>query len=203
MRKNKTPYTLIITGIFALTIASSASAQANVREALRNRVKELSSITNPAVDEAPIVAMPLISALFERRGYEPAWNFSRKIAEKDPVEVFNQVLVTGSVETGLAAAGPQNHIYRWFQAALAQYRSILGKGGWPTVPAVREYPPSASGFGPPGISLLPLQPIGLCSTPGPVATLAGRDRFDSGGLAMLRTLACISLGALVGMGLLG
>ena len=214
--KNAKTTVLIYTVIFVVAMASSTtvSAQSNKRDALRNRVKELSSIPNPVVDGAPIAAAPLVSTLCERRGYEPAWtnpemvrelldqvlhavdhglspddfharqlaarlspgrratdpefaadteilctdalarlavtlrfgkldpadrdpawNFSRKIAAKDPVEVFNQILVTGSVADWLAAAGPQNKIYQWFQTALAQYRSILAKGGWPTVSA--------------------------------------------------------------------
>lgn len=82
MRLKPTTTLLVITGIVALTIAIPVSAQTNVREALQNRVKELSSITNPAVDGTPIAAMPLISALFERRGYEPAWTKPEMVRER-------------------------------------------------------------------------------------------------------------------------
>ncbi|MCK5378413.1 MAG: peptidoglycan-binding protein, partial [Acidobacteria bacterium] len=254
MRKKETTYLFIFTLIVALTIASTALAQSTVREALRDRVKKLSSIPNPVVDGAPIAAAPLISALCERRGYEPAWtdpemvrelldqvlrvvdhglspddfharqlaarlspgrrasdpgfaadseilctdalarlavtlrfgkldpadrdpawNFSRKIAAEDPVEVFNQVLETGNVAKALATAGPQNEIYRWFQTALAKYRSILAKGGWPTVAAGPVLKVGSNG---PRVATLRerLRATGDLSGPAPV----DRALFDEG-----------------------
>ena len=65
---------------------------------------------------------------------DPAWNFSREIEAKDPVDVFNHILVTGEVSKSLAAAAPQNDFYRSLQAALGRYRHIREKGGWPVLP---------------------------------------------------------------------
>ena len=66
---------------------------------------------------------------------DPAWNFSRKIARQDPLAYFNQILESSSVASALAALGPRNPRYEWFQAALRKYRSILAGGGWQTVTA--------------------------------------------------------------------
>ncbi len=107
--------------------------------------------------------------------YDPAWNFSRKIRARDPVEVFNQILVKGNVAERLAVAGPQNEFYRRFQKALAQYRSILAKGGWPTVAAGSVLKVGANG---PRVTTLRerLRASGDFSGPAP----ADRALFDEG-----------------------
>jgi len=64
---------------------------------------------------------------------DPAWNFSRKIARQDPMKYLNDVLESKTVASALAAAGPQNHHYRWFRSGLRKYRTIMAGGGWPTV----------------------------------------------------------------------
>jgi len=65
--------------------------------------------------------------------FDPAWNFSRKIARQDPLAYFNKVLETKTVASALAAAGPQNQYYQRFRNALLEYRSIMAGGGWLTV----------------------------------------------------------------------
>ncbi len=65
--------------------------------------------------------------------FNPAWNFSREIARKHPLEYFNEVLETKTVALALDVAGPQNPYYRRFRKALREYRSIMAAGGWPNV----------------------------------------------------------------------
>jgi len=66
---------------------------------------------------------------------DPAWNFSRQIVRQDPLAYLNQVLDSKTVASALAALGPQNHYYRWFQEGLREYRSIKAAGGWQSVSA--------------------------------------------------------------------
>lgn len=64
---------------------------------------------------------------------DPVWNFSRKIANQDPLTYLDAVLDAKTVADALATVGPQNSAYRRFQKALQDYRSIMASGGWPTV----------------------------------------------------------------------
>ncbi len=59
----------------------SASGQTADRDALRNRIEALSSIRGPKVAGAPVAAMSLVSAIYERRAYEAAWNDPKMVEE--------------------------------------------------------------------------------------------------------------------------
>ncbi len=77
-----------------MVISMPVFARSNDRDVLRDRIEWLSSASEPTVDGAPIAAVLLITRLYERRGYEPAWTDPAMIKE-----LFDQVL--RSVEHGL------------------------------------------------------------------------------------------------------
>ncbi len=81
----------IIATVLFLIVGTSAFSfsQPNDRDVLRERIEWLSSTPNPAVDGAPIAAVLLITKLYERRGYEPAWTDPAMVEE-----LFGQVLAS-------------------------------------------------------------------------------------------------------------
>jgi len=80
--------------VAVMVLSMPVFAQSNERDVLRDRIEWLSSTSDPTVDGAPIAAVLLITKLYERRGYEPAWTDPAMIEE-----LFDQVL--RSVEHGL------------------------------------------------------------------------------------------------------
>lgn len=87
-----------------------------------------------STDALARLAVSLHYGKLDPASLDQAWNFSRRIGSKDPVELVGQVLARRNVATWLDAVAPQNEFYRWFQAALVEYRSIQAHGGWPQVP---------------------------------------------------------------------
>ncbi len=77
-----------------MVLSMPVFAQSDERDVLRDRIEWLSSTSDPTIDGAPIAAVLLITKLYERRGYEPAWTDPAMIEE-----LFEQVL--RSVEHGL------------------------------------------------------------------------------------------------------
>ena len=67
--------------IIVLSNPISAPGQTADRDALRDRIEALSSTRGPTVAGAPIAAMPLISAIYELRAYEPAWKDPKMVEE--------------------------------------------------------------------------------------------------------------------------
>jgi murein L,D-transpeptidase YcbB/YkuD len=65
---------------------------------------------------------------------DPAWNFSRRIEGQDPVKVFDDVLNSKDIAAALKGAAPNTEFYNGLRRALATYRGILSRGGWPMVP---------------------------------------------------------------------
>lgn len=105
---------------------------------------------------------------------DPVWNFSRRISRQDPLSYLSSVLDSKTVADALAAVGPQNRVYRRFQRALGDYRSIMAAGGWPTVSDGPVLEPGSSG---PRVEQLRrrLQPTGDLMPPDP----ADPATFDS------------------------
>lgn len=62
------------------------------------------------------------------------WNFSRELPDVDPAERLENALTSGDLRARLEALSPQHPLYRALQLALAQYREIAARGGWPAVP---------------------------------------------------------------------
>jgi murein L,D-transpeptidase YcbB/YkuD len=79
------------------------------------------------------LAITLQFGKLDPAGLDTAWNFSREIARQDPVAYLDHVLESRTVTPALTAQGPKIPKYRWVQAALSKYRSIMASGGWPSV----------------------------------------------------------------------
>jgi len=66
--------------------------------------------------------------------FDPAWNFSRRIDNDDPVKAINDVLESGQITAALEKADPDFAKYDLLRQALVTYQEIAEGGGWPTVP---------------------------------------------------------------------
>ena len=86
-------------------------------------------------DAVARLAITLQFGKLDPTNLDPEWNFSRQIVRQDPLAYFNKVLETKTVALALATLGPQNIYYKLFQNGLAEYRTIMAAGGWPTVSA--------------------------------------------------------------------
>jgi len=86
-------------------------------------------------DAVARLAITLQFGKLDPTNLDPAWNFSRQIVREDPLAYFNRVLETKTLALALATLGPQNIYYKLFQNGLAEYRTIMAAGGWPTVSA--------------------------------------------------------------------
>jgi len=92
-------------------------------------------------DAVARLAITLQFGKLDPTSLDPAWNFGRSIVRQEPLAYFNKVLETKTVALALAALGPQNPHYRWFQTGLREYRSIKAAGGWSplsTGPVLKE-----------------------------------------------------------------
>lgn len=66
---------------------------------------------------------------------DPNWNFAREFAAgTDPVELFSSIVAADSPPAALARAIPRGPWYRQLQQALAHYRALEARGGWPEIP---------------------------------------------------------------------
>lgn len=61
------------------------------------------------------------------------WNFSRELGNQDPVKTIQAAIDARSMRDFAANVIPRNFLYRRLKAALADYRAIAERGGWPTV----------------------------------------------------------------------
>jgi murein L,D-transpeptidase YcbB/YkuD len=70
------------------------------------------------------------------------WNFAREFAAGvDPVAVFAEIVAADSPPAALAKAIPRGPWYRQLQQALAHYRALEARGGWPAIPEGRTLRP--------------------------------------------------------------
>ncbi len=65
---------------------------------------------------------------------DPTWNFDRTIRAADPVEVFDSILRSKDISAALEGADPNTAFYNNLRSALVQYRGIMAKGGWDSIP---------------------------------------------------------------------
>ena len=75
--------------VAVMVLSMPVFAQSNERDILRDRIEWLSSTSDPTVDGAPIAAVLLITRLYERRGYDPAWTdpaMSSSVATSAPAQ---------------------------------------------------------------------------------------------------------------------
>jgi murein L,D-transpeptidase YcbB/YkuD len=63
------------------------------------------------------------------------WNFSRELTDRDPAEVIQAAIDAQSMREFAAEVIPRNFFYERLRGALAEYREIEMRGGWPTVPS--------------------------------------------------------------------
>jgi len=62
------------------------------------------------------------------------WNMERKHDGLDAVLALSRAIEQGTVDNLIAALRPQHATYRRLMQALAQYRALAARGGWPSVP---------------------------------------------------------------------
>ncbi|HSO07307.1 MAG TPA: L,D-transpeptidase family protein [Pelomicrobium sp.] len=66
---------------------------------------------------------------------DPDWNFSRTLRGIDPVSALEAALATPDLTSAVLAYAPRLPSYGALMDALARYRDIAARGGWPPVPA--------------------------------------------------------------------
>jgi murein L,D-transpeptidase YcbB/YkuD len=59
------------------------------------------------------------------------WNFSRELTDRDPAEVIQAAIDAQSMREFAAEVIPRNFFYERLRGALAEYREIEMRGGWP------------------------------------------------------------------------
>jgi murein L,D-transpeptidase YcbB/YkuD len=65
---------------------------------------------------------------------DPMWNFTRELGGRDPARTVQNAIEAESLPDYLAGVFPRVQLYRQLQSYLAQYRSIVASGGWPSIP---------------------------------------------------------------------
>lgn len=66
---------------------------------------------------------------------EPSWQFTRNLANFDPVQRVTEAVGEATVFRLFQAVTPAQLFYRRLQRALAEHRRIQAMGGWPRIPA--------------------------------------------------------------------
>jgi murein L,D-transpeptidase YcbB/YkuD len=69
----------------------------------------------------------------EPKELSATWNFDHHLPSIDPVEWMGSVAVKGGIAEGLASLKPRGPTYMHLVDALARYRDIAARGGWPGV----------------------------------------------------------------------
>ena len=77
----------------------------------------------------------LIYGKVDPRDFDPHWNFGRAVRDQDPASFLQQAIDSGELARRIEAEKPDHYIYRGLVAALAHYRELAAKGGFPVVPA--------------------------------------------------------------------
>jgi len=65
---------------------------------------------------------------------DPNWNYRRELNAQDPVLVLQSVIDSPSLGESLKQLAPRGWLYQRLRAALADYRGLQARGGWPQVP---------------------------------------------------------------------
>jgi murein L,D-transpeptidase YcbB/YkuD len=81
------------------------------------------------------LAYHLVFGKVDPERLDPDWNAAREIDSVDPVEVLLRAIQAADVAQAVAAFAPTHPAYARFQTALARYREIAARGGFPGVPA--------------------------------------------------------------------
>jgi murein L,D-transpeptidase YcbB/YkuD len=72
------------------------------------------------------------------------WNSSTELLRGDPAETIQDAIDSPSLREFAARVIPRVFLYERFKAALAEYRAIEAKGGWPAVPGGPTLTPGAT-----------------------------------------------------------
>lgn len=82
---------------------------------------------------------------------DPNWNLHRGLENEDPAIIIQAAIDSDSIRSFIERAIPRQPFYFRYKKALADYRSILERGGWPVIP---EGPSLKPGMHDPRIKLL-------------------------------------------------
>jgi murein L,D-transpeptidase YcbB/YkuD len=65
---------------------------------------------------------------------DPHWNMQRRISGSDPVDLLQDAIDAESLGAFLRQLAPRSPLYDAMKKALARYREIEARGGWPWIP---------------------------------------------------------------------
>ena len=63
--------------------------------------------------------------------FDPQWNFARTVHHNDPAAFLQDLIASGDVLAAVEREKPQFEMYAHLREALARYRGIEARGGWP------------------------------------------------------------------------
>ncbi len=66
---------------------------------------------------------------------DPNWTSTRELFREDPAATIQAAIDSPSLREFAARAIPRHFLYERFKNALAEYRELEARGGWPSVPA--------------------------------------------------------------------
>ncbi|MFZ5557759.1 MAG: L,D-transpeptidase family protein [Pseudomonadota bacterium] len=75
---------------------------------------------------------------------DPDWNFGRSLRGLDPVQALERALSAPALAPEVLAYAPRLDYYWSLMDALARYRELAARGGWPAVPAGPTLKPGMS-----------------------------------------------------------
>lgn len=73
------------------------------------------------------------------------WDFKRSLDRVDPVAAVEALVSSDDLARAVSAYGPQLPAYRNLRQALARYRALEARGGWPALPPGPTLKPGARG----------------------------------------------------------
>jgi len=89
-----------------------------------------------ATDAFILLLYHLYFGKVDPKSVTPTWNFpTRQIDGRSAASFVTEAITSGRLREALDAARPGHWMYEHGRKALAAYRGIAARGGWPTVPA--------------------------------------------------------------------
>ncbi len=89
-----------------------------------------------ATDAFMLLLYHLYFGKVDPKSVAPTWNFpTRQIDGRSAATFVTEAITSGRLREALDAARPQHWMYEHGRRALAAYRDIAARGGWPSVPA--------------------------------------------------------------------
>jgi murein L,D-transpeptidase YcbB/YkuD len=121
--------------------------------AIESALEERSTAPSVTVEaDLQILMTDALAAMVDHVRYgkvDPAslderWNVDSRIGAAPPETVLEQLAGAPSLRDAVESFKPNHFIYVGLKGALARYRQIAARGGWPTVPAGPTLKPGAS-----------------------------------------------------------